>query len=1119
MSKTISGLPLAETLTGNELLPVVQDGNTVQSTVQQMADLVGNTATWGDIEGTLSNQTDLQTALDGKYSTSNPAGYITASALTGYAPLNSPTFTGTVGGITKSMVGLGNVDNTADANKSVNYANTAGSASNSDTVDGYHIQVDGTGTNPNTIYFKTEGGVDPGAAIWGDITGSIVDQTDLYNALVNGTYATGNWNINAESVDGYNIQVDGTGTNPNTIYFKTEGGTISVDWDDVTNTPTTIAGYGITDAVTTSGNQTIGGTKTFSSTITGSITGNADTVDGYNVQVDGTGTNPNTIYFKTEGGTISVDWDDVTNTPTTIAGYGITDAYTETESDARFLGISATAVNSDMVDGYNIQVDGTGTNPNTIYFKTEGGSISVDWDDISNTPTTVAGYGITDAVTTSGNQTIGGTKTFSSDVILSGGTANGVLYLTGSKYVTSGSTLVFNGSQLGINVSSPSYSLDVAGTFNIASNGSSNTATINHTSGSGIALNISKGGNNEAIYVNKTSGSGNAVTVVGTVQATSFVGALTGNASTVTNGVYTTGTQTITGNKTFTGSVTMGQSGGGEGGEILWLDPVQGTVCTDIPASGFFRVFQTSGTAKGAYIDLANCAGGVGSLLLHSTNYNSYAPTLTGGGASGSWGISVTGNAGTVTNGVYTTGDQTIAGIKTFSGASTIINGNLGLGVTPSAWGAGKAIEVGFVGNSLYGNSSNNMNVVAGAYFNSGFKYAVSSLAVSYYNQSNGAHAWLTAPSGTAGNAISFTQAMTLNASGNLGIGTTSPGRRLSIAGGGFAFDDANTASRSIHWGDGTNYPLVIQGDVPNGFISFNTQASGSAPPERLRIDSAGKVLIGAGATASLGKLVVSEASSGTAVIALESQGSWNSTIACTSTGNLVLRNNGASDRMVFDPYGNIITYGPMFASIYYDNDNSAFYVDPASNSNINNLVMNGFIQGRSCADTNVNTANDTGSISIRGSSTTVAAMSFHRTGAYAINMGLGTDNVFRIGGWSASSNAFQMDGSGNLTMLNNVTAYSDARLKTDVVKIENALDKVQQLNGYTYTRTDTGSRQCGVIAQEVMKVLPEVVMGSEETNYSVAYGNMVGLLIEAMKEQQAQIDELKLTIEQLKGN
>jgi hypothetical protein len=584
---------------------------------------------------------------------------------------------------------------------------------------------------------------------------------------------------------------------------------------------------------------------------------------------------------------------------------------------------------------------------------------------------------------------------------------------------------------------------------------------------------------------------------------------------------------------------------------------------------------------------LANCAGGVGSLLLHSTNYNSYAPTLTGGGASGSWGISVTGNAGTVTNGVYTTGNQTIGGVKTFSNdIGATFGGQLVL--TNSASGAtnpNKHFRVGPTGNLEIINSAYNAvpftftdagilsvsaecnapvfkDVNNSAYYldpaNTGTSMVVAGdvgigsdsrpfrLTVAnntfdgMWAGSSGTYSFVGLGgyfSGTAGASqigyerttglITFSGGtrdtpvtrMSINSSGNVGIGTTSPGRRLSIAGGGFAFDDANTTSRSVHWGDGTTYPLLIQGDVTNGFISFNTHASGSGPPERLRIDSAGKVLIGAGATASLGKLVVSEASSGTAVIALESQGSWNSTIACTSTGNLVLRNNGASDRMVFDPYGNIITYGPMFASIYYDNDNSAFYVNPNGTSNISALVMNDLLTGRSSSATDVNGANDTGSFSVRGSSSTVASMSFHRTGAYAINMGLGTDNVFRIGGWSASSNAFQMDGSGNLTMLNNVTAYSDARLKTDIVKIENALDKVQQLNGYTYTRTDTGSRQCGVIAQEVMKVLPEVVMGSEETNYSVAYGNMVGLLIEAMKEQQAQIDELKLTIEQLKGN
>ena len=565
----------------------------------------------------------------------------------------------------------------------------------------------------------------------------------------------------------------------------------------------------------------------------------------------------------------------------------------------------------------------------------------------------------------------------------------------------------------------------------------------------------------------------------------------------------------------------MGQSGGGEGGEIFWLDPVQGTVVTDVPASGAFRVFQASGTAKGAYIDLANCAGGVGSLLLHSTNYNSYAPTLTGTGASGTWGISVTGNAGTVTNGVYTTGDQTIGGIKTFytelgvpsfAGPNRFIGGT-GDGASLSTYNFALS---GWNGMAFYNPTVGGVfptSTTGVVNFRDGIIEMRGSLrAPIFYDSANTAYYLDPASTGTS-----------MVVAGNVGIGTTSPTFRLvsanSSTDGGWLYSTGAVSILGLGGYSGaTDGAFSLRYDRSNGNITFNG-GNRDTPTERMRIDGSGKVLVGAGATASLGDLVVSKASSGTAVIALESQGSWNSTIACTSTGNLVLRNNGASDRMVFDPYGNVITYGPMFASIYYDNDNSAFYVNPNGTSNISALVMNDLLTGRSSASTDVNGANDTGSFSVRGSSTTVASMSFHRTGAYAMNMGLGTDNVFRIGGWSASNNCLQMDGSGNLTMLNNVTAYSDARLKTDVVKIENALDKVQQLNGYTYTRTDTGSKQTGVIAQEVMKVLPEVVMGSEDTHYSVAYGNMVGLLIEAIKEQQGQINELKLTIEQLKGN
>ena len=84
---------------------------------------------------------------------------------------------------------------------------------------------------------------------------------------------------------------------------------------------------------------------------------------------------------------------------------------------------------------------------------------------------------------------------------------------------------------------------------------------------------------------------------------------------------------------------------------------------------------------------------------------------------------------------------------------------------------------------------------------------------------------------------------------------------------------------------------------------------------------------------------------------------------------------------------------------------------------------FSGLLTGASSASTDVNTANDSGSFSARGNTSTVASMSFHRTGAYAINMGLGTDNVFRIGGWSASNNCLQLTGTGALTILSTISA------------------------------------------------------------------------------------------------
>jgi hypothetical protein len=139
--------------------------------------------------------------------------------------------------------------------------------------------------------------------------------------------------------------------------------------------------------------------------------------------------------------------------------------------------------------------------------------------------------------------------------------------------------------------------------------------------------------------------------------------------------------------------------------------------------------------------------------------------------------------------------------------------------------------------------------------------------------------------------------------------------------------------------------------------------------------------------------------------------------------------------------------------------------------------------------------------LEIRNTDAGNVGIAFHRAGYTVVSL-------YHDGGSNLRTN-------GDFIAAGNVTAYSDIRMKTNIKVIDNALEKVQQLRGVTYDRTDReyNIKQTGVIAQEVLKVLPEAVCGSEEEHYSVAYGNMVGLLIEAIKEQQKQIEELRMLI------
>jgi hypothetical protein len=100
-------------------------------------------------------------------------------------------------------------------------------------------------------------------------------------------------------------------------------------------------------------------------------------------------------------------------------------------------------------------------------------------------------------------------------------------------------------------------------------------------------------------------------------------------------------------------------------------------------------------------------------------------------------------------------------------------SGNLGLGVSPSAWSAYKALQVASGGGALSSSSSSDLEITTNAYYSSGWLSQGAGVASTRYRLVAGAHTWWNAPSASAGSAITFTQAMTLDASGNLLVGTT----------------------------------------------------------------------------------------------------------------------------------------------------------------------------------------------------------------------------------------------------------------------------------------------------------------------------------------------------------
>jgi len=197
-------------------------------------------------------------------------------------------------------------------------------------------------------------------------------------------------------------------------------------------------------------------------------------------------------------------------------------------------------------------------------------------------------------------------------------------------------------------------------------------------------------------------------------------------------------------------------------------------------------------------------------------------------------------------------------------------------------------------------------------------------------------------------------------------------------------------------------------------------------------------------------------------------------------------------------------------------------------NGSAYNLTTTPTFQSTVTFNGNVDIANATGSggLKLTGSSPTICLQDTdNNTGYIHVN-----SNIFYIlrGATNADRNAWatvngvwpleiRLD-TNNATFGGTVTINSDIRFKKNIETISDALQRVLQMRGIFYNRLETEGREVGLVAQEVQKVLPEAVLENETTGVlSVAYQNIVGVLVEAIKEQQKQIEDLRSSIEELK--
>ena len=368
------------------------------------------------------------------------------------------------------------------------------------------------------------------------------------------------------------------------------------------------------------------------------------------------------------------------------------------------------------------------------------------------------------------------TLTTSSTVTLNGGTANGVLYLNGSKVATSGSALTFSGANLGVGIASASQRLHI----------------FESTAATGAFLQTQEVGGQNAYFGVNTSG--------GSIQVA--------GANPLQFAINGTERMRLTSSVLYTdSSINVGIGTASPGAKLAIAQSsnaiTQGLLLINAAGTqngGWYHGGSALIGREGGFDTIALAAGNVGigtaspgqklevaGNILVNTSGNPYAEIKTSGSGNNPY-LKLTADTNSWTfQGTFSNANDDLLVLYN---ATTLLdldkNGNLGLGVTPSAWGSGStAFQIG--NGAIWKSGSRSVDWITNGYYNGTNYIYNASAAATYYRQFDGVHSWYTStdPTPTAGNTISFTQAMTLDASGNLGVGgTAASGVRLHIESG-----------------------------------------------------------------------------------------------------------------------------------------------------------------------------------------------------------------------------------------------------------------------------------------------------------------------------------------------